>query len=202
MSWIGLPRTVPPKSSIAICAAATEPGPSALEDGPDMSVSTPIFTTSSEICAAAMPFTTPNRIVSRTSHARCMIVLPAALRVHRLPVLADLEVRRRGRKICFRAVARVVGQSAAVGRRQARFCDCVKMSLEADEGGRRVIILRVFQLVFIKREHGEGVVMRLVAQRWAGAAIAVAAKIGSALDGAFGHEFRLHIAGVLWHRSC
>ncbi len=48
---IGLPKTLPPKSSTAICAAATEPGPVAVAAGPDMSVSTPIFTTSSETCA-------------------------------------------------------------------------------------------------------------------------------------------------------
>jgi hypothetical protein len=48
---IGLPKTMPPKSSIAICAAVTEPGPVADAAGPERSVSTPIFTTSSEICA-------------------------------------------------------------------------------------------------------------------------------------------------------
>src|SRR3974377_2347350 len=53
MFWIGFPTTVPPKSSTAICAAATEPGPSAADDGPDISVRTPLFTTSSETFALA-----------------------------------------------------------------------------------------------------------------------------------------------------
>ena len=52
---IGLPKTLPPKSSTAICAAATDPGPVAVAAGPDKSVSTPIFTTSSETCALATP---------------------------------------------------------------------------------------------------------------------------------------------------
>ena len=51
MTVIGLPRTLPPKSSTAICAAVTEPWPVGVEAGPFMSVSTPILTTSSEIWA-------------------------------------------------------------------------------------------------------------------------------------------------------
>ena len=50
---IGLPSTLPPKSSIAICVAVTEPWPVGVEAGPFMSVSTPILTTSSETCASA-----------------------------------------------------------------------------------------------------------------------------------------------------
>src|SRR5437868_7039894 len=50
---IGLPSTLPPKSSIAICTAVTEPWPVGVEAGPFMSVSTPILTTSSETCASA-----------------------------------------------------------------------------------------------------------------------------------------------------
>src|SRR5436189_2707970 len=50
---IGLPNTLPPKSSTAICAAVTEPWPVGVEAGPFMSVSTPILTTSSEIWASA-----------------------------------------------------------------------------------------------------------------------------------------------------
>src|SRR6201999_834728 len=53
MTVIGLPSTLPPKSSTAICAAVTEPGPVGAEAGPFMSVSTPILTTSSETCASA-----------------------------------------------------------------------------------------------------------------------------------------------------
>ena len=48
---LDLPATRPPKSSTAIWAASTEPGPVGVEAGPDRSVSTPILTTSSEICA-------------------------------------------------------------------------------------------------------------------------------------------------------
>src|SRR5882757_321189 len=53
MMLIGLPSTLPPKSSIAICAAVTEPWPVGVAAGPFMSVSTPILTTSSETCAGA-----------------------------------------------------------------------------------------------------------------------------------------------------
>src|SRR6266567_9144845 len=50
---IGLPSTLPPKSSTAICAAVTEPWPVGVDAGPFMSVRTPILTTSSEIWACA-----------------------------------------------------------------------------------------------------------------------------------------------------
>src|SRR6266540_4567774 len=50
---IGLPSTLPPKSSIAICADVTEPWPVGVAAGPFMSVRTPILTTSSETCASA-----------------------------------------------------------------------------------------------------------------------------------------------------
>src|SRR5271169_6784751 len=53
MTLIGLPSTVPPKSSIAICAAVTEPWPVGVDAGPFMSVRTPILTMSSETCASA-----------------------------------------------------------------------------------------------------------------------------------------------------
>src|SRR6478752_4638499 len=53
MTLIGLPSTLPPKSSIAICAAVTEPWPVGVEAGPFMSVSTPILTTSSDTWACA-----------------------------------------------------------------------------------------------------------------------------------------------------
>src|SRR5580704_17987390 len=53
MTCIGLSRTLPPKSATAISAAATEPAPVGVEAGPDMSVRTPILTTSSETCALA-----------------------------------------------------------------------------------------------------------------------------------------------------
>src|ERR1700761_2383639 len=50
---IGLPNTVPPKSSTAICAAVTDPCPVGVEAGPFMSVSTPILTKLSDIWAKA-----------------------------------------------------------------------------------------------------------------------------------------------------
>src|SRR5262245_26434144 len=53
MMLIGLPSTLPPKSSIAICADVTEPWPVGVDAGPFMSVRTPILTTSSESCASA-----------------------------------------------------------------------------------------------------------------------------------------------------
>src|ERR1700710_865051 len=53
MTPIGLPKTLPPKSSPAICAAVTEPWPDGVDAGPFMSVSTPILTTSSDTCAEA-----------------------------------------------------------------------------------------------------------------------------------------------------
>src|SRR6478609_1760470 len=53
MMLIGLPRTLPPKSSTAICAAVTEPWPVGVDAGPFMSVRTPILTTSFEIWASA-----------------------------------------------------------------------------------------------------------------------------------------------------
>src|SRR6202166_2547297 len=55
MMTIGLPGTLPPKSSVAIWAAMTEPGPARSEEAAVMSVSTPTLTTPSEICAAAGP---------------------------------------------------------------------------------------------------------------------------------------------------
>src|SRR5215831_14871262 len=53
ITLIGLPKTLPPKSATAICAAVTEPWPVGVDPGPLMSVSTPILTTSSETCASA-----------------------------------------------------------------------------------------------------------------------------------------------------
>src|SRR3954465_14257690 len=53
MMLIGLPKTLPPKSSIAICAAVTEPCPVGVDAGPFMSVRTPILTTSSDTWASA-----------------------------------------------------------------------------------------------------------------------------------------------------
>ena len=48
-----LPATMPPNSATAMRAASTEPGPVESAELPDMSVSTPILTTSPEIWALA-----------------------------------------------------------------------------------------------------------------------------------------------------
>ena len=73
---IGLPKTLPPKSATAISAAATEPGPVGVEAGPDMSVSTPIFTTSSETCALAAPLVQTKNAAKPASRMRCIVILP------------------------------------------------------------------------------------------------------------------------------
>src|SRR5881227_1729276 len=69
MMLIGLPRTLPPKSSTAIWAAVTEPCPVGVEAGPVMSVSTPILTIPSEICAEAHE-AQPNKIPSEAAAIR------------------------------------------------------------------------------------------------------------------------------------
>src|ERR1700733_11231094 len=76
MTSIGCPGTVPPKPATAICAATTEPGPSAAEEGPDMSVRTPIFNTSSDICAQAGPAAATDSMASAASNKRRMFLLP------------------------------------------------------------------------------------------------------------------------------
>src|SRR5882724_2713789 len=53
ITLIGLPSTLPPKSSTAICAAVTDPWPVGVDAGPFMSVRTPILTISSETWAGA-----------------------------------------------------------------------------------------------------------------------------------------------------
>src|SRR3954451_17434241 len=53
MMLTGLPKTLPPKSSTAICAAVTDPWPVGVDAGPFISVRTPILTTSSDTCANA-----------------------------------------------------------------------------------------------------------------------------------------------------
>src|ERR1700743_2228952 len=53
MTVTGLPSTLPPKSSTAICAAVTDPWPVDGDAGPFISVRTPILTTSSDIWANA-----------------------------------------------------------------------------------------------------------------------------------------------------
>src|ERR1700734_3518096 len=53
MTVTGLPSTLPPKSSTAICAAITDPWPVDVAAGPFMSVRTPILTMSSDSWAHA-----------------------------------------------------------------------------------------------------------------------------------------------------
>src|SRR5258708_7728966 len=50
---IGLSRTFPPESSVAICAAGTGPWPGGVGGGPFMSVEAPLLARSSEIFARA-----------------------------------------------------------------------------------------------------------------------------------------------------
>src|ERR1700682_1168312 len=88
---IGLPSTLPPKSSAAIWAATTEPGPARSEYAPVMSVSTPIFTTASEICAAAEPAT---QRASAAVSARLQVVRgmgPPLVEVMRWDTRSDTE---------------------------------------------------------------------------------------------------------------
>ena len=93
-------------------------------------------------------------------------------------------------------------RSAAVRRRQASLCVGMDVQLGADYRGRYLVILGQLQLVFIDRVDRENIVVRLIALGRARAVIAVCAEIGSALDGAFGHQLGLHIAGVLRNRRC
>src|ERR1700751_2944496 len=72
MTLIGLPNTLPPKSSTAICAAATDPGPSAADEGPFMSGRPPILTTSSETCARAA-----GDADNKASTAKLVVILTA-----------------------------------------------------------------------------------------------------------------------------
>src|SRR4051794_4488757 len=59
-----LPRTVPPTSSAAMRAASAEPGPALSLPQLDISVSTPMRTTSSETCAEAIDATAENKIAA------------------------------------------------------------------------------------------------------------------------------------------
>src|SRR5947199_4339848 len=98
MTLTGLPRTLPPKSSTAICAAVTEPCPVGVDAGPVMSVSTPILTTSSEICAEAYE-PQPNKNPSEAAAIRLFY------RMHpSLSLLRSLTPQNSGRS--FRSVLR------------------------------------------------------------------------------------------------
>ena len=81
---IGLPSTSPPKSSTAIRAAATLPGPVMSAKGPDMSMIKPSLTTSSEIAPtgawekaepACRPAIVP-RTIPRIARIRVFMALP------------------------------------------------------------------------------------------------------------------------------
>jgi hypothetical protein len=67
------PSIEKPNSSAAMRAASTDPRPVALESGPFMSVMTPTFMVSSEICAYAGP------------------VMPAAMEIIRYSACGSLE---------------------------------------------------------------------------------------------------------------
>src|SRR5262245_267080 len=61
---------------MAIFAAVTEPGPVGVEAGPERSVRTPIFTTSSETCANERPPLALSRTAASISFARCLFICP------------------------------------------------------------------------------------------------------------------------------
>src|SRR5215813_5432258 len=97
ITLIGLPKTLPPKSSTAICAAVTEPWPVGVDPGPLMSVSTPSLTTSSETCASAA-VEASIASVSAASMGKCLLSIlspPVAFdrpeTAHVLQVLRDHE---------------------------------------------------------------------------------------------------------------
>src|SRR2546429_7456565 len=93
MTLIGLPSTVLPKSSTAICAAVTEPWPVGVDAGPFMSVRTPILTTSSEIWPRAAcddNTAAANAASAEIFLAEIKTVLPLSLGT--LAVLLDSEL--------------------------------------------------------------------------------------------------------------
>src|SRR6516162_4823102 len=109
-----LPSTFPPKSSTAICAAATEPGPLRSEYRPVISVSTPILTTSSDTCAPANDVVTKSAAtleIARTKYLGFMSFLPFDE-----PDLANPRKPRRwfvrGRRNWWKAQFRVARYSA------------------------------------------------------------------------------------------
>src|SRR5579871_3924242 len=79
------------------------------------------------------------------------------------------------------------GELAAVGRGQTRFRERMEMQIEADQRRRGVVVLCIRQLVDVDRKDRDLVVMRLVAGRRTGAAIAVSAEIRPALNGSLRH---------------
>src|SRR6516225_3698925 len=124
---IGLPSTVPPKSSIAICAAVTEPWPVGVDAGPFMSVSTPILTISSETCAEAVPDSSVAAASAATTDSPVLVgftrVLPwsGALAVVAWPSLGPAEL------VSF---ATILGRASTPSHR------------EPDLAGRRGIVAR------------------------------------------------------------
>src|SRR5215471_10633346 len=101
MISIFLPRTVPPKSSAAICAATTEPIPLKSEYRPDMSARTPIFTTSFESCACAyVPW---RQSVVATIVAKCAArrIVLAALSNRERDALGGLVPGRANKQIAY-----------------------------------------------------------------------------------------------------
>src|SRR3954447_26865889 len=100
MTLIGLPSTLPPKSSTAICAAVTEPCPVGVDAGPFMSVSTPILTTSSDIwaCAAGDHSSSAAHAPSTARFLADIMSPPACLRP--LAAFAWPELSAAGRPSC------------------------------------------------------------------------------------------------------
>src|SRR6476660_5720606 len=111
MMLIGLPSTLPPKSSTAICAAVTEPWPVGVEAGPFMSVRTPILTTSSEIWARAAcddKAAAANAASTDSFLTEIKTVLPLSFGTSAVLLDRELELGPAGRS-CNYSTARVNG---------------------------------------------------------------------------------------------
>src|ERR1700710_1602992 len=118
MTVIGLPSTLPPKSSTAICAAVTEPCPVGVDAGPFMSVSTPILTTSSDTCASAAGADSSNaaRVVSaKRVLAGMSCLLPWVRRIGRVLIGSLLQLFIATRQLMAAAAGyRAAGRQLAV----------------------------------------------------------------------------------------
>src|SRR5258707_37637 len=90
--------------------------------------------------------------------------------------------------------------SAAVETGQCRLRQGMEVQIEADQRGRRRIVLGIRQLVDVDGKNRDLVTMRFVASRRTRAAIAIGAEIGAALDCALGRQLLLHVAGALGQR--
>src|ERR1700730_14877400 len=90
--------------------------------------------------------------------------------------------------------------SAAVQTAQWRLGQGMEMQVEPDECSRGGIVLGVGQLVDVNSKNRDLVMMGLIAGRRARAAISVGSEVSTALNGALGHQFLLHVASALGQR--